>query len=89
MVNVGAGTGSYEPQDRFVVAIEPSVVMISQRPADAAPVVQASARGLPLRNESVDAAPRFYEREGWIRDISIQPVATDLTHLIRYRKNRA
>ena len=56
MVNVGAGSGSYEPEDRFVVAVEPSVVMISQRPEDAAPVVQASARRLPLYDDSVDAA---------------------------------
>ena len=37
LVNVGAGSGSYEPKDRFVVAVDPSVVMISQRPADDAP----------------------------------------------------
>ena len=37
VVNVGAGTGSYEPRDRKVIAIEPSRVMIAQRPPDAAP----------------------------------------------------
>ena len=31
VVNVGAGTGSYEPTDRFVAAVEPSPVMLAQR----------------------------------------------------------
>jgi SAM-dependent methyltransferase len=65
VVNVGAGTGSYEPRDRLVVAIEPSVVMISQRPADAAPVVQASASRLPLRDGSIDAAMAVLTVHHW------------------------
>ena len=40
VLNVGAGTGSYEPRDRRVVAVEPSATMISQRPDGAAPVIQ-------------------------------------------------
>jgi hypothetical protein len=48
VVNVGAGTGSYEPRDRRVVAIEPSRVMIAQRPRDAAPAIVATAEDLPL-----------------------------------------
>ena len=43
VVNVGAGTGSYEPPDREVTAVEPSGVMIAQRAPDAAPAVQAPA----------------------------------------------
>jgi hypothetical protein len=43
VVNVGAGAGAYEPRDRSVVAVEPSPVMIAQRPADAAHAVQAQA----------------------------------------------
>jgi hypothetical protein len=46
VLNVGAGTGSYEPHDREVVAVEPSAVMVAQRPPDAAPVVQARAGGV-------------------------------------------
>jgi SAM-dependent methyltransferase len=53
---VGAGTGSYEPHDRQVVAVEPSQVMIAQRPAHAAPVVQAVAVALPFPDDSFDAA---------------------------------
>jgi len=56
VVNVGAGTGSYEPRDRWVLAVEPSATMIVQRPPDAAPVVQASAEDLPLADATVDAA---------------------------------
>ncbi len=48
VVNVGAGTGSYEPRDRYVVAIEPSDVMASQRPPELAPAIRASAGELPL-----------------------------------------
>lgn len=48
VVNVGAGAGSYEPADRCVVAVEPSAVMIAQRPPGAAPVVVASAEALPF-----------------------------------------
>jgi SAM-dependent methyltransferase len=55
VVNVGAGAGSYEPVDRRVVAVEPSREMIRQRPAGAAPVVQASATALPFRAGAFDA----------------------------------
>jgi SAM-dependent methyltransferase len=48
IVNVGAGTGSYEPPDRSVVAIEPSTVMLGQRAPDAAPAVRAVAADLPV-----------------------------------------
>jgi SAM-dependent methyltransferase len=56
VVNVGAGTGGYEPDDREVLAVEPSAAMIAQRPATAAPAIQATAESLPLADDSVDAA---------------------------------
>jgi SAM-dependent methyltransferase len=56
VVNVGAGTGSYEPRDRWVLAVEPSATMRAQRPADAAPCLAGSAESLPLDDDSVDAA---------------------------------
>ena len=56
VVNVGAGTGSYEPRGRHVIAIEPSDVMAAQRGRDLAPALRASAGELPLRDDSVDAA---------------------------------
>lgn len=55
VVNVGAGTGSYEPDDRMVVAVEPSEVMLAQRPAVAAPAVRGFAEALPFRNDAFDA----------------------------------
>lgn len=55
VANIGAGTGSYEPA-RTVVAIEPSRVMIAQRPRDGAPAVQGIAEQLPIRSDAVDAA---------------------------------
>lgn len=55
VLNVGAGTGSYEPTDLNVVAVEPSFTMIRQRRAAAAAAVQARAEALPFRNASFDA----------------------------------
>jgi SAM-dependent methyltransferase len=56
VLNVGAGAGSYEPANRTVIAVEPSVEMIRQRPPGAAPVVHASASQLPFHDQSFDAA---------------------------------
>jgi SAM-dependent methyltransferase len=56
VVNVGAGAGSYEPTDRPVLAIEPARSMIAQRARGAAPVVQASAVALPLRDGAFAAS---------------------------------
>jgi SAM-dependent methyltransferase len=55
VANIGAGAGSYEPA-QTIVAIEPSRVMIRQRPAGAAPAVEAAAEALPLRTGAVEAA---------------------------------
>ena len=56
MLNVGAGTGSYEPDDRWVLAVEPSATMRAQRRADAAPAIAARAEALPFDDDAVDAA---------------------------------
>lgn len=56
ILNVGAGTGSYEPPDREVTAIEPSEVMIRQRPPGRSPVVRGIAESIPFRDRSFDAA---------------------------------
>jgi SAM-dependent methyltransferase len=52
---VGAGAGSYEPLDRAVVAVEPSVAMLAQRPPGTGPVIRAVAQALPLGSDAVDA----------------------------------
>ena len=56
VLNVGAGAGSYEPEDRWVLAVEPSATMRAQRPAGAAPAIDARAEALPFDDDSVDAA---------------------------------
>ncbi len=56
VLNVGGGSGSYEPEDRWVLAVEPSATMRSQRSADAAPALDARAESLPFDDDSFDAA---------------------------------
>jgi SAM-dependent methyltransferase len=68
VVNVGAGTGSYEPARREVTAVEPSELMISQRPPGAAPAVRASAEDLPFDDDSFDAAMAMITVHHW-RDL--------------------
>jgi SAM-dependent methyltransferase len=65
VVNIGAGTGSYEPLDRYVIAIEPSDVMAAQRPADLAPALRGTANNLPFRDASVDAAMAILTMHHW------------------------
>lgn len=65
VLNVGAGAGSYEPKDREVIAVEPSPVMIAQRPAEAAPAIQGVAESLPLEDKSVDATMGVFTMQHW------------------------
>jgi len=65
VLNVGAGTGSYEPADRYVTAAEPSIEMIRKRKASAAPVVQASAESLPFDDKSFDGAMAILTIHHW------------------------
>jgi SAM-dependent methyltransferase len=65
VLNVGSGTGSYEPTDRQVTAVEPSIEMIRQRKASAALVVQASAERLPFDDQSFDAAMAILTIHHW------------------------
>jgi len=65
VLNVGAGTGSYEPAGRDVTAIEPSAVMIAQRPPGSASVIQAFAEKLPFDDGSFDAAMAVITDHHW------------------------
>ena len=65
VLNVGAGTGSYESSDREVTAVEPSAVMRAQRPAGAARCVAATAESLPFEDQSFDAAMAFATVHHW------------------------
>lgn len=64
VVNVGAGTGSYEPT-QTVAVIEPSQLMIDQRPGGAAPAIRAVAEHIPLRDNCADAALAILTLHHW------------------------
>jgi SAM-dependent methyltransferase len=65
VLNVGAGTGSYEPPGRDVTAVEPSALMRAQRPAGAAPCLAAVAESLPFEDQSFDAAMALSTIHHW------------------------
>ena len=65
VLNVGAGTGSYEPPDRQVLAVEPSALMRSQRRPDAAPCLAGPAEALPFDDQSFDAAMAISTVHHW------------------------
>lgn len=65
VVNVGAGSGSYEPPHLEVTAVEPSDTMIAKRPAGAAPVVKAAAEALPFADGAFDAAMAVLSDHHW------------------------
>jgi SAM-dependent methyltransferase len=65
VLNVGAGTGSYESPRRRITAVEPSATMIAQRAPGAPEVVQASAESLPFPDKSFDAATAFLSTHHW------------------------
>jgi SAM-dependent methyltransferase len=65
VVNIGAGSGSYEPTDLAVVPVEPSDLMIGQRPASLPQSVRGVAEALPLADKSVDAALAVLSAHHW------------------------
>jgi hypothetical protein len=65
VLNVGAGAGSYEPTGRDVVAVEPSTVMLAQRPKHAAPAVRGLAEALPCPDGHFDAALAILTLQHW------------------------
>jgi SAM-dependent methyltransferase len=65
IVNVGAGTGNYEPGDRRLVAVEPSPEMIAKRAEGSAPATRAAAEDLPFPNRCFDAAMAVLTIHHW------------------------
>jgi SAM-dependent methyltransferase len=65
VLNVGAGAGAYEPRDREVTAVEPSAVMRAQRPAEAAPCIDARAEALPFGDGEFDATMAVLSDHHW------------------------
>lgn len=81
VVNVGAGTGAYEPAST-VLAVEPSATMLAQRPPGAAPAVQATAEAIPLADDAVDAALAVLTVHHW------SSLETGLAELRRVARRR-
>ena len=77
VVNVGAGTGSYEPEDRWLLAVEPSATMRAQRPRGSAPALAARAEHLPFDDDAFDAAMACISVHHW------DPVEAGLRELRR------
>jgi SAM-dependent methyltransferase len=77
VLNVGAGAGSYEPEDRWLLAVEPSATMRAQRPSGAAPAIDARAEALPFDDDTFDAAMACVTIHHW------QPAAAGLAELRR------
>jgi SAM-dependent methyltransferase len=65
VLNVGAGTGSYEPSDRSLMAVEPSLEMIGKRRPAAAKAIQACAENLPFDDRSFDASMAILTIHHW------------------------
>jgi SAM-dependent methyltransferase len=65
VLNVGAGTGAYEPTDRAVVAVEPSATMRQARLEGSAPCVAGTAESLPFDDRSFDAAMAILTVHHW------------------------
>jgi Methyltransferase domain len=82
VVNVGAGAGSYEPAQIAVVAVDPSIEMIRQRPIGSAPAVLARVESLPFRSRSFDAALALLTIHHWTS------IAAGLTELRRVATRR-
>src|SRR6187397_3005370 len=89
VVNVGAGAGSYEPDDRYVIAVEPSDVMAAQRPPTIPPALRASAADLPLRDNSTDATMAILTIHHWDDELErgiqeMRRVARDTVVILTY-----
>lgn len=82
VVNVGAGSGSYEPRDLDVIAVEPSAVMRAQRPPDAPAAIDGRAEALPLADGSADAALALLTVHHW------DDPAAGLAELLRVARRR-
>lgn len=82
IVNVGAGSGSYEPTDRPVVAVEPSTAMAAQRPGHLPPAVLGVAESLPFADGSADAAMAVLTVHHWA------DVARGLAEMVRVARRR-
>jgi SAM-dependent methyltransferase len=82
VVNVGAGTGSYEQTDRPVIPVEPSTAMTLQRDPALPPAVLGVAESLPLADDTADAAMAIMTMHHWA------DVDRGLAELVRVARRR-
>lgn len=82
IINLGAGVGSYEPEGRNLIAVELSRLMISQRPRDASPVVQARAEHVPFKDGAFDVAMAILSLHHW------SDIEAGLREAVRIAKHR-
>lgn len=81
VVNIGAGAGSYEPAET-IAAIEPSQIMIDQRPPGAAAAIRAAAEHVPLRDNCTDAALAVLTVHHWA---DLAAGIAEMRRIARYR----
>jgi SAM-dependent methyltransferase len=82
VANIGAGAGSYEPDDRVVVAVERSATMIASRRPGSAPAVRGRAEQLPLRTDAVSASLAVLTVHHW------DDIARGLAEMRRVARDR-
>lgn len=82
VLNVGAGSGSYEPVDRKVTAVEPSKLMREQRGADKVKAIEAFADDLPFDDDTFDASMAILTIHHW------PDIKKGLLEMKRVTKNR-
>jgi len=82
VLNVGAGMGSYEPEDCEVVAIEPSHDMIAKRKRDKATLIQGFAENLPFKDNDFDVSMGILTLHHWL-DITL-----GLKEMLRVSKDK-
>lgn len=65
VANVGAGAAEYEPDDRWVLGIEPSKGIVARQTARLTTPIVGPAEGLPIPPNSVDAAMACLTLHQW------------------------
>jgi len=82
VINIGAGGGNYEPTDRILTAVEPSLEMIIQKTTGAGTAVRGVAEALPFRDQIFDAALATFTFHHWSK------VAAGLNEMRRVAKRQ-